>query len=144
MRFILAGHDELVAGWVCERVKDLQLSRFGYTAIGLMDDGGAIVAGVVYDMFRGYDVQMHVAAVSDKRWLNKTFLTEAFRYPFEQLGVKRVTGLVAASNREAQRFDEHLGFKLEGIVRQGMPDGDDLMIYGLLKSECRWLRQRTH
>ena len=139
MRFILAGHDRLVAEWVCARVKDLTLSGAGHTAIGLMDQDGVILAGVVYDVFRGYDIQMHVAGVADKRWLTKTFLQEAFRYPFEQLMVTRVTGLVAASNIAAQRFDEHLGFKLEGRVRKGMPDGDDLLIYGMLRSECRWL-----
>lgn len=144
MRFILAGKDELVIQWVGQRIKDFQISGKGHGTIGLMDGDGQILAGVVYDMFRGYDVQMHIAAVKDRKWLTKTFLRECFRYPFVQLGVKRVTGLVAASNTDARRFDEHLGFVLEGRVRHGIADGDDLLIYGMLKDECRWIRSEVH
>jgi RimJ/RimL family protein N-acetyltransferase len=144
MRFILAGKDELVTQWVTERIKDFSVSGKGHSAIGLMDGDGQILAGVVYDMFRGYDVQMHIATTKDRKWMTKTFLHECFRYPFLQLGVKRVTGLVPASNEDARRFDEHLGFKLEGRVRLGCPDGDDLLIYGMLKDECRWIRSGVH
>jgi RimJ/RimL family protein N-acetyltransferase len=71
--------------------------------------------------------------------MSRSFLGEVFRYPFEQLRVQRVTGLVPARNEQAARFDEHLGFKLEGRVRQILPDGDDVLVYGMLKSECRFL-----
>jgi RimJ/RimL family protein N-acetyltransferase len=76
--------------------------------------------------------------------LSRHFLKEAFRYPFEQLCVDRITGLVPARNLEAQRFDEHLGFVLEGRARRALPDGDDLLIYGMLREECRWITQEQH
>jgi hypothetical protein len=80
-----------------------------------------------------------VAALSGKRWLCKAFLGEGFRYPFEQLGCRRVTGLVPGKNKAAQSFDEHLGFTQEGCARKILPDGDDLIIYGMLREECRFL-----
>ena len=62
-----------------------------------------------------------------------------FDYPFNQLGVNRITGLVAKKNKEARRFDEHLGFKYEGNMRHALAD-DDMLIYGMLKRECKWLK----
>ena len=81
----------------------------------------------------------HIAGKPGKRWLNRDFLFAMFDYPFNQLGVNRITGLVAKKNKEARRFDEHLGFKYEGNMRHALAD-DDMLIYGMLKRECKWLK----
>ena len=107
-------------------------------AIGLLEDG-KLIAGVVYNMYTGNGIMMHVAA-SKPRWLNREFLKAAFAYPFLQLGCDRVTGLVRTDNTAAQRFDEHLGFVKEGVIRRGDDDGCDLILYGMLHEECRWLK----
>jgi RimJ/RimL family protein N-acetyltransferase len=136
---ILAGQDKLVAEWICARIKYCALTPY-YTAIGLVDERGTLLAGVMYDNYVKHNIHIHIAAEPGKQWMTKTYLTECFRYPFEQLKVARLTGLVAASNWDARRFDEHLGFRHEGVIRHGMPDGDDVILYGMLKSECRFLR----
>lgn len=138
---ILAGHDKEVAEWVATKLPHFHIAPDHYRALGLLAPGGQLVAGVVYDNFRGHDLHMHIAAVEGRRWLRREFLYEGFRYPFEQLGCERLTGLVASRNIEAQRFDEKLGFVLEGRLRQWLPDGDDLLVYGMLKSECRFLKR---
>ncbi len=139
MRCILANHDEMVAKWVSEQMPIFEFGSSPYTAIGLTNSAGMLLAGVVYQNYTKGDIHMHVAAREGKRWLSKAFLGEGFRYPFEQLKCRRVTGLVPAKNLEAQRFDEHLGFTQEGRIRRILPDGDDLIIYGMLREECRWL-----
>ena len=55
------------------------------------------------------------------------------------VGCRRVTGLVHDNNHDARRFDEHLGFKQEGVLRKAAPDGDDMIVYGMLREECRWI-----
>lgn len=105
--------------------------------IGIVKDG-RIIAGVVYNLYTGTGICMHVAA-EGKGWMTKDFLRACFHYPFVQLGCRRVTGLVRVDNFQAQKFDEHLGFKREGIIRQGDDDGCDLIIYGMLRRECRWI-----
>ena len=105
--------------------------------IGLLKDG-KLIAGVVFNNYCKSSICMHVAA-TERGWLNKEFLRACFRYPFKQLKCARVTGLVRTDNKDAQRFDEHLGFKREGLIRKGDDDGCDLIIYGMLKEECRWL-----
>lgn len=138
-KFIVANQDKRVAEWVASRITTFQLGSTPYTAIGLANETGALLAGVVYENYTRTDIHMHVAALPGRRWLSKAFLGEGFRYPFEQLGCVRVTGLVPARNLEAQEFDEHLGFVKEGRVRQILPNGDDLIVYGMLREECRFL-----
>ena len=54
--------------------------------------------------------------------------------------MRRVTALVPAKNTAALRFDLHLGFKQEGVVRHALPD-DDIIILGLLREDCRFIPQ---
>lgn len=139
MKKVIYGQDFHIAQWVGFRIDE---DNFGQcTAIGLEEDGN-LIAGVVYNLYNGPSICMHVAAEPGKRWMTRDFLFRAFAYPFIQLGCKRVTGLVRVDNIEARRFDEHLGFVQEGVIRQGATDGTDMILYGMLKEECRWLGVR--
>jgi RimJ/RimL family protein N-acetyltransferase len=107
-----------------------------YEAIGL-EKGGDLIAGVVYNQVSEFNCSMHVAAIPGRRWLTREYLNACFRYPFVQLGLLRVTGLVPAKNQQALRFDLHLGFKVEGIMRRCL-GSDDLVVLGMLREECRY------
>ena len=136
MKKAIYGQDFFISKWVGLRIDE---ADFGpCKAIGLEEDGN-LIAGVVYNLYNGPSICMHVAAVPGKRWMTKDYLYRCFAYPFEQLNCNRVTGLVKADNTEARRFDEHLGFVQEGIIRKGAEDGTDMILYGMLKEECRWL-----
>ena len=139
MKKVIYGRDFVISKWVGHRIDE---DDFGpCTAIGLEEDGN-LIAGVVYNLYNGPSICMHVAAVPGKRWMTRDFLYRAFAYPFIQLGCRRVTGLVRVDNIEARRFDEHLGFVQEGVIRRGASDGTDMILYGMLKEECRWLGVR--
>lgn len=136
MKTVIYGQDKRICEWVADAVSESEfiLAR----GIGLEEDG-KLIAGVVYENYTGKNITMHVAAVPGKRWLNREFLYRSFAYPFVQLECFRVTGLVKTDNFEAQKFDEHLGFKREGLLRRACEDGTDLILYGMLKEECRWI-----
>lgn len=138
MKKLVFGQDSFVSRWVSARIPGDDDFPPNSATIGLEEDG-RLIAGVVYTHYSGSSITMSVAA--DKAgWLNRPFLRAAFDFPFNQLGVRRVSGLVRTDNLAAQRFDEHLGFKREGLIREGDDDGCDLILYGMLKSECRWIR----
>ena len=109
-----------------------------YTAIGLVRNN-ELVAGVIYTFYTGANICMHVGAKPGRMWLNREFLHACFDYPFNELKCRRVTGLVPKKNKQARRFDEHLGFTLEGMMRHALAD-DDICVYGLLKENCKWSR----
>ena len=127
-----------VAQWVADRVDETHMGDDA-TGIGLEQDG-VLVAGVAFNRYTETDIHMHVA-IDRPRAITKEFVTCCFAFPFIQLGVNRVTGLVRSDNLPAQRFDEHLGFKREGLIRQACDDGTDLIVYGMLRSECKWIRK---
>lgn len=138
MKTIIAQPKERIAEFVSRLTAGQHFPFENYSALGLVEDG-ELIAGVIYNHYSGTNICMHVAAVPGRRWLNKAFLFAAFDYPFNQLGVRRVTGLVPAKNAEARRFDTKLGFKYEGRMRHALAD-DDMLILGLLKEDCRWHR----
>jgi RimJ/RimL family protein N-acetyltransferase len=137
MKTTIYGQDNRVADFVTSQVDDLEF--FGkINTLGVEQDG-ELIAGVVFENYTGSSISMHVAALDGRNWLSKEFLFRVFAYPFLQLECNRVTGLVRTDNAKAQRFDEHIGFIKEGVLRKGATDGTDYIIYGMLKEECRWL-----
>lgn len=106
--------------------------------IGLERDG-EIVAVVVFDSFGETDACMHIASDGTRAWMNKSLLIHAFSYPFVQLGLLRLTGLVPADNEVALKFDEHIGFVREGYHPKAEPGGKDLVSLGLLRENCRFI-----
>lgn len=140
MKSVIYGQNERVIRWVGARIDE---DNFGPGAIGIgLEEEGKLIAGVVFNMYTEASICMHVAAEPGKRWMTREYLWRCFAYPFLQLNCNRVTGLVREDNLEAQRFDEHLGFKREGLIRKGCVDGSNLILYGMLKEECRWLGVR--
>lgn len=135
-KVIITDHPAYVGQWVASRVK----ARYneGDQAIGLFEPGRGLIAGVLYQNFNEVNISAHIAAEPGARWLTRRFLWTIFDYPFNQLGVKRITGFVPAHNRAAQRFDEHLGFVREATLEDVLPEGD-LIIYRMKRQDCRWL-----
>ncbi|WP_395138278.1 GNAT family N-acetyltransferase [Schlegelella aquatica] len=136
-RIILDDHLRVVR-WVAPRIDEEPEGLLPAIGIGLEQDG-QLIAGVLYTRYTGTSMEMHVAAIPGRRWLTREYLQTCFAYPFDMVGCRRVTGLVRASNYEARRFDEHLGFKQEGVLRKAAADGDDIIVYGMLREECRWI-----
>jgi RimJ/RimL family protein N-acetyltransferase len=138
MKSVVYGQNERVLSWVEDKTNE---GSFGSGSIGIgLEEDGELIAGVAFNMYTGASISMHVAAVPGKRWMTKEFLWRSFAYPFVQLKCNRITGLVREDNLVAQKFDEHLGFRREGLLRGACLDGSNMVIYGMLKDECRFLR----
>lgn len=133
---LVYGEEHRLLPWAKERIGIHSFRRDAYT-IGLERDG-ELVAVVVYDNFSDVDVNMHIASDGTRKWMNKDLLVSAFAYPFIQLGVRRVTGIVPAGNKDALAFDENLGFVREGYHPNAAP-GDDLVSLGMLRENCRFI-----
>lgn len=134
---VVGAPTDWIGAWLAERVKHFVLGSTPYTAIALVEDPAVIRAAAVYDNFTRINVDTHIAI--EGRRMTPHFLGEIFRYPFLGLKVARITGKVAASNLASRRLCEHFGFRQEGYCRQAMPDGDDMVLFGMLASECKWL-----
>lgn len=134
---LVLGEKERCGQWALARIPGVHSWGEWYETIG-WEKSGELQAVAVFNNYCGPDVCLHVAAIPGKRWLTREVLRAVFRYAFNQLGVRRITSHIPSQNRDSVRFNLHLGFHLEGVKRNGWWD-DDMLITGMLKSECRYL-----
>lgn len=124
-----------IGPWVCDRTGGTYEPTTS-AAIGWEQDG-ELVSGVLYDMYNGRSICMHVAA---EKPVTRTFTKVAFDYAFNQLGVGKVIGLVDSTNDAALRFDRKLGFVEEARIQDAGKYGD-LVLLSMTRRQCRWLDQ---
>ena len=130
--------EQRVSEYVAKKVDE---DNFGnHASIGLVDENDNILAGVVYNMWSGHAICMHIGAEEGSNWFSRRFATTCFNATFGYFNCNRATGLVRKSNIKAQKFVLKLGFREEGVVREACHDGEDLIMFGMLARECRFLR----
>lgn len=141
MRFIYDKSDILIP-WVKKRINGVCFDADA-TAIGveINDD---IAAAVVFDEFTRNGCSFSVAAKQGTNWLTRSFLVRVFAYPFLQCGLKRIGSLVSVDNSRAIRLNEGIGMVREGIIRRAGINGEDLIAYGMLREECRFIPNRCN
>lgn len=136
---LVLGHDNDIAKFVAQRSKYM-LGGFGLcTAIGVIRHN-KLIGGVVYHEYKDAVKSIMVSFAFDHpSWITPSVLGSICAYPFIQIGANRVSALVAKKNKRSRKFVEGIGFKLEGCARRAFLD-DDAMLYGLLRRECRWIK----
>jgi RimJ/RimL family protein N-acetyltransferase len=130
---LLVGHDEAVAGWVAANL-GITIAP-PYTALGVTNDAGTLIGGAV---FHGRSCGNIDVTIYGPRAMTRSAIRAAMAYVFVQLGCTRLTARCRRSNRAMVRLLPRLGFKHEGVQR-GYYWGEDAMMWGMLKTECRWL-----
>ncbi|MCK1742169.1 GNAT family N-acetyltransferase [Bradyrhizobium sp. 139] len=103
------------------------------------EENGKLLGGVIFTGYTGASIGLHVAGF-DPHWINRDMLWITFHYPFEQLGVQKITGTIPTGNPKAVLFNRKLGFVEEARIADIFPDGD-LLIMSMRKENCRWLKR---
>lgn len=112
---------------------------YGYRCIGWEEDG-VLKAAILCDRFNLRECQMHIYAEPGCRWSTPERCRAAFDFVFNTLKRERVTCETPVSHRMMCRVNDHLGFVREGIKRAAADDGGDAVIFGMLREECRWIK----
>jgi hypothetical protein len=134
---ILLGADDLVAELIASRIPYMRGKSFGQcVALGVIRNE-TLIGGVVYHNYVGHDCQVSIA-VDRAAFMPWRAL---FSYPFEQLGCVRLTALIGRKNKPSRQLCERLGFKIEGVHLKGIDGRQDAISYGMLRSQCRWLKE---
>lgn len=91
---------------------------------------------IVYKNYASGDIEMICAG--EPGWVTTDVLRFSLSYPFKALDCNRITCLAHRKNKAMRSYLVRMGFKLEGVKRKAL-HGADLCIYGLLRSECKWV-----
>lgn len=144
MKFIGFEREDEALAWAKEKIGIDGPTGFA-RAMSAVDNSDNFVLVVVMSNFSPRNIDMHQVMANGGKGFSpraiKEMFNALFHYIFDQLGAARVTGLVKAKNEKARRLDEHLGFKLEGVMKEAFED-DDLCLYGFLKGD--YLAHRWH
>lgn len=141
---VLFGADEFVADFV--RVRLGGQTRFvdGYTALGVVRRG-VFAGGVVYHNFQklphGNTIETSIA-FDDATWALPQTLRSLLTYPFLNLDCVRLTSIIGEGNERSRKLCEGLGFALEGIHPMAMDGKETAVSYGMLRENCRWIRNK--
>ena len=142
VRSILYGADELVTEFVRVRIPHMAAIGVSFgpcTAMGVIRRG-VLVGGVVWHNYRKHDIEMS-AAFDTPAWCLPQTMRDLWAYPFTQLGVVRVTTITGRKNKRARSANVRQGFKLEGVARRALDGRQDAIVYGMLREECKWIKE---
>ena len=121
--------------WAAQNLK-IDREYFGNCSTISVWSDESLCAVIVYSAYNSHNCEVTVSAVN-KWWLRREVMDVLMNYPFNQLGCRRITLLIRDGNRLVSRLVEKLGFIQEGRLREFYPDGNDCLVYGLLKTERR-------
>lgn len=136
-RFVY-GDDARLVEWAEARIPH---HRFRHDAKAIGHElSGKLAAVSVFDTFSPNGCLIGVASEPGAwRWSSRAFLMVTFAYPFIQCGFNRLTAIVSSLNPSSLRYIRHLGWAEEGLLREAGPLGEDMVVFGLLRCECRYL-----
>lgn len=117
---------------------------YGFAAVGIgVERAGEIVGAVVFNEYTGANINIHFASNGKKTWATREFLWFISHYAFCQAKVKRVSGFISESNKDAVRFAERFGCELEARLVDAADDGD-VLLFKMTKDKCKWLQRKKH
>jgi hypothetical protein len=105
------------------------------------DSNDCLRGGTLYADYWGGSVMTHFAGFR-KRWITKQLLWLGFDYPFNQLKVKKIFGLIPEWNVQSRNVGLHLGYKIEYLTDDvfNFPDGvNGMYLMSMRKEACKWL-----
>jgi RimJ/RimL family protein N-acetyltransferase len=140
MRIILphdAAANDAIVKWVMGKLQAPAVKP--YRGIGLEDNRGRLVAGVVFNGYNGANVDISVYAPGH---IGRRELRAVFGYAFGALQATRITARTRRKNvLHSAKILERLGFRYEGkaVAYYGEGRACDAMVYRMLRHECRWI-----
>ena len=132
------GRDAEVGQFASERLGVPIIPPF--TSMGIIDDiSNELCGAIVYNGYNGANIEI---SFYGPRCMQRRFIKAAFAYPFEQLGVIRLTGRTKRSNKTMCKLFPRLGFIYEATLKNyfGPTRGDDAVVYRMSRAEAsKWL-----
>lgn len=114
--------------------------RYGYRCAGMKRNGEYLCA-ILLDRFSSVECSIHIASAPGVMWATPEACKRAFEFAFKTMDRQRLTSEPSVKNTRAVRLNRHLGFVEEGLKRRAGDDGSDLIVFGMLRQECRWIDQ---
>lgn len=108
------------------------------TAIGIVDNNGREIGGVVFHDYQPQFKTIGVAlALETPRAATRKLAARIFQYPFEELGIMKLWTITPSSNERALRLVKGLGFTKEATLAHQFGKDHAVMNRMMLKDYIR-------
>lgn len=139
-RTIVPNASDFVCKWTAEKF-GINSFPAGCYGMAIMWDN-QMIAGVVY-----HDLSDHNCALSlystTPLWAGRDTLRAIFSYPFNQLGLARVTAIVKPGNQKWRKIlTDKIGFVHEAKLWDWFGEGKGAHLYRMTRAECRWIDEQ--
>ena len=85
----------------------------------------------------GHDCEIFFATTGGKTPI-RALCRKLAVYVFDEMDCRRATSRVDVTNTLALRHNRMFGFVEEGRLRQASPEGNDLIVFGMLREDFRY------
>jgi hypothetical protein len=113
--------------------KDWSISRY--------DGKDCLMGGYIFNNYSGPggSLQTHMCAFRPG-WASKSLVYLSFHFPFRQLRVRKIIGLVPEANKESYNLCLHLGLKVEALIPDVYPfEPSGSYVMSIYAENCKWL-----
>lgn len=105
-------------------------------AVGVVDDDTwKIRAVLVLNKFSAEGCEASFVSDGSRRWASASIIAELISSPFRLFNVNRVVAHVRDTDTNTQIFCLRHGFRFEARVRAAMPDGQDAVLFSMLRAD---------
>jgi RimJ/RimL family protein N-acetyltransferase len=125
----------LVSGDYSDAIKALGWTLSNDAKFIAKHKDGKLVALAAFENYNGTDIDVHVAAAG----MSRDWIRAICEYVFVTCRCSRMTSLNDAENFTMEPYLERLGFEYEGRKRKALPNGNDVLIYGMTREDCKWV-----
>jgi hypothetical protein len=125
------------ADWVSENTNQYYSDMI--TLIGL-EKNGELIAVSAYNCFNGTSCQQHMV-IKKGEYMTRNFAWFIYYYPFVQLGLTLLIGILPEDNADIIKLAKHAGFEEKYRIDGGHPEGD-LLLCTMKKEDCRFLKYK--
>jgi RimJ/RimL family protein N-acetyltransferase len=127
-----------VAEWVAKRTG--QETTWGACQAFGVERGNELTAGVVLNNFNAASATAHIAVDKPGKDMLAMF-SLVCDYAFRHAKLRRLTGMVPASDPKVLEFDLRIGFEIECTMKEAAYDGGDLHVLVMWARKCPWLHK---
>jgi len=109
-------------------------------AIAALKEGTDQIMGMVgYDHFTQNSAQAHYALDTPIAW--RALAQPSFDYPFMELKLGLLIGMVLSTNTRSLELTEHIGFTPTYRIDDAVAPGVHFVIFEMRREHCRWLKE---
>lgn len=131
---VVYGADDLIDEWMAQTLG--KRSAVPFTGLGIVSGDRLVLGAKFFNQYAG-DITLAMVAKPEAGFKRRAF-ARLMAYPFNQLGLVRVTAEIPLSNVQSINAAQWLGFVREGVKRRAAPDGGHVGVFGLLRKDFRF------